>query len=158
MKIFFPSIPVFTNIGSCKPSLIRRIILSLFIGSLIMLISIHEIQADTFEVGTGVVDVTPLLGYPHYEVISTGIRDPIYAKALVFKQGSAQGALMISNLPNISRDLSRIAREEVSKSQGSGEKKVEEAIQMLNKLKAPQFINLDQSPTLRPTIFSDIII
>lgn len=104
--------------GSGKPSLIRRIILSLFIGSLIMMLSIHEIQADPFKVGTGVVDVTPPIGYPHYEGISTGIKDPIYAKALVFKQGSVQGTLLICNLLNIPRDLSRIVREEVWKETG----------------------------------------
>ena len=74
-----------------------------------------------FELGVGVADITPPVGYWRYgypPVKSTGIKDPLYAKALVFKQGDEQGALLICNLLGIPRDLSRVVREHASKETG----------------------------------------
>ncbi|MFA7174612.1 MAG: neutral/alkaline non-lysosomal ceramidase N-terminal domain-containing protein [Kiritimatiellia bacterium] len=73
------------------------------------------------EVGVAVVDITPpagfsLYGYPPKP--STGIKDALYAKAIVFKQGKTRGALVVCNLLGIPRDLSRIAREKASKETG----------------------------------------
>lgn len=77
--------------------------------------------AEQFELGVMAVDITPPIGYNMYgypPVKSTGIKDSLYAKALVFKQGDTKGALLICNLLGIPRDLSRVVREEVSKETG----------------------------------------
>lgn len=70
-----------------------------------------------FEVGTAMVDITPHIGFPRYgypPVMSTGILDSLYAKAIVFKQGETRGALVVCNLLAIPRDLSRIVRKRAS--------------------------------------------
>lgn len=75
-------------------------------------------QKEPFNVGVGVVNITPPVGYPHYQGISTGVRDSLYAKALAFNQGGQQGVLLICNVIGIPRDLSRIVRERASKETG----------------------------------------
>lgn len=73
------------------------------------------------EVGAGMVEITPSVGFPLYgypPVESTGVKDPLYAKVLVFKQGEIQGALLICNLLGIPRGLSRIVREKASEQTG----------------------------------------
>lgn len=64
------------------------------------------------------IDITPPVGYLHYSGISTGVRDPLYAKALVLKQGDTRGALLVCDILSIPRDLSRIVRESVSRQTG----------------------------------------
>ena len=72
-------------------------------------------------VGVAAVDITPPVGFPLYGYPpkpSTGIKDPLYAKAIVFKQGEIRGALVVCNLLGIPRDLSRIVREKASAETG----------------------------------------
>ncbi len=74
-----------------------------------------------FEVGTAMVDITPPVGFPRYgypPVTSTGVLDPLYAKAMVFKQGETRGALVVCHLLGIPRDLSRIVREKAAAETG----------------------------------------
>ena len=74
-----------------------------------------------FKVGVSMVDITPPIGFPLYgypSKPSTGIKDPLYAKAIVFEQGEIRGALIVCNLLGIPRDLSRIVREKASKETG----------------------------------------
>lgn len=95
-------------------------------GQLFLILTIGVIgckknEPPPFELGVGVADITPPVGYWRYgypPVKSTGIKDPLYAKALVFKQGDEQGALLICNLLGIPRDLSRVVREYISKEAG----------------------------------------
>ena len=78
-------------------------------------------SSSSFEVGVSMVDITPPVGFPLYgypSKPSTGIKDPLYAKAIVFKQGEIRGALVICSLLGIPRDLSRIVRERASKETG----------------------------------------
>ncbi|HZH71566.1 MAG TPA: neutral/alkaline non-lysosomal ceramidase N-terminal domain-containing protein [Mariniphaga sp.] len=78
---------------------------------------VRENSNSPFEAGTGVIDITPPVGYPRYgypSEKSTGVLDPLLAKALVFKQGDVQGAILVCNLLAIPRDLSRIVRERAS--------------------------------------------
>lgn len=73
------------------------------------------------EVGVAMVDITPTVGFPLYgypSKPSTGIKDSLFAKAIVFKQGETRGALVICNLLGIPRDLSRIIREKASRETG----------------------------------------
>lgn len=82
-------------------------------------------RGNPLKVGVGMVEITPPIGFPHYReelagniTGSTGIKDPLYAKALVFKQGDIQGALLMCDLNSIPRDLSRLVREHASKQTG----------------------------------------
>lgn len=80
-----------------------------------------EKNTTPFLVGTGVVEITPPEGFPLYgvpAVKSTGVKDPLYAKAIVFSQGETQGVLLVCNLLGIPRDLSRIVRERASNQTG----------------------------------------
>lgn len=83
--------------------------------------SFDKTNADPLEVGVAMVDITPPVGFPLYGYPpkpSTGIKDPLYAKAIVFKQGETRGALVVCNLLGIPRDLSRIVRERAFKETG----------------------------------------
>ncbi|MGQ9619777.1 MAG: neutral/alkaline non-lysosomal ceramidase N-terminal domain-containing protein [Bacteroidales bacterium] len=90
----------------------------LLIGTYFVLSGCKKGPTDPFEVGIGVTNITPPIGYSHYQGISTGVKDSLYAKALVFRQGDKRGALLICNLIAIPRDLSRLVRESVSKETG----------------------------------------
>ena len=70
------------------------------------------------EVGVAMVEITPPVGYPMYRGESTGITTPLYAKALVFKQGNVRGALLMCDLLTIPRDLGRLVREQASTKTG----------------------------------------
>jgi len=83
--------------------------------------SFDKTNADPLEVGVAIVDITPPVGFPLYgypSKPSTGIKDSLYAKAIVFKQGETRGALVVCNLLGIPRDLSRIVRERAFKETG----------------------------------------
>lgn len=79
------------------------------------------VQADFF-VGVAQVDITPPVGFRcgggYGEVISTAVHDPLFAKALVFRQGNASAAIVISDLLSVPPELSRRARDESSRRTG----------------------------------------
>ncbi len=103
-----------------RVSLILLIIVSL-LSSCNNTNSFDKKKTVTLEVGVAKVDITPPVGFPLYgypSKPSTGIKDSLYAKAIVFKQGETQGALVVCNLLGIPRDLSRIVRERASKETG----------------------------------------
>jgi hypothetical protein len=77
------------------------------------------VAGEPIEAGVAVVDITPLpgcrmCGY-FYERVNTGTRDPLLAKAVVFRQGETQAALVVCDLAGISRDVSQRAREIVER-------------------------------------------
>ena len=103
-----------------RTSLILLIIVSL-LSSCNNTNSFDKKKTVPLEVGVAMVDITPPVGFPLYgypSKPSTGIKDSLYAKAIVFKQGETRGALVVCNLLGIPRDLSRIARERASKETG----------------------------------------
>ncbi len=74
------------------------------------------------EIGVAVTDITPptayrMSGYFH-ERLSSGAHDPLRAKALVFRQGETQAALVFCDLIGISLDVSRRARKEAERRTG----------------------------------------
>jgi neutral ceramidase len=103
------------KILSCKPVWSVN---SFLIAILILTSVLLRAQTGPLKVGVAAVDITPPIGYPEYFGISTGILDPLYAKALVFKQGNTQGALLICNLLGVPRDLSRRVRDQASRETG----------------------------------------
>lgn len=74
--------------------------------------------AEELRAGIAVVDITPPIPYRmsgyFYERLSTGTKDPLKAKAIVFQQGDMSAALVFCDLVGISRDVSRLARRSAS--------------------------------------------
>jgi hypothetical protein len=77
-------------------------------------------QPDTAPLCVGVaeVDITPskgflMAGYYH-ERRATGMRDPLKAKAIVFRQGRVQAALVVCDLTGIAADLTKEVRRRAS--------------------------------------------
>ena len=97
--------------------------LVLFFTILFFLAGCTERQSGTFEAapfkkGIGIVEITPPEGYYHYRGTSTGVKDPLFAKAIVFTQGETKAALLICDILSIPRDLSRTVREKASEQTG----------------------------------------
>lgn len=68
--------------------------------------------------GVAEVDITPPVGYPHYRGFATGVKDPLYVKALVLQQGEVKWALAVCDLLWIERDLSAEVRLQVREKTG----------------------------------------
>jgi neutral ceramidase len=98
------------NIGSS--------ILTTLLLSLVLILGCQNSRKEPFKIGIGLANITPPVGYAHYQGVSTGIRDTLYAKALVFRQGDQQGALLICNVIGIPRSLSQHVRQQVAKETG----------------------------------------
>jgi hypothetical protein len=65
--------------------------------------------------GVAVIDITPLPGYrmcgSFSERLNTGTRDPLLAKAVVFKQGDVSAALVFCDLAHVAPQVSSAVRE-----------------------------------------------
>ncbi len=75
--------------------------------------SILSARADELQIGVAQVEITPPPGFRkgggYAEVISTGVRDPLFAKVLVLRQGVTSVALVISDLLSVPSELSGAA-------------------------------------------------
>ena len=81
-----------------------------------------SLAADPLEAGVAVVDVTPpvpfrMSGY-FYERLSTGVKDPLHAKAIVFRQGDQSAALVFCDLIGMPVDVASRARQQASEATG----------------------------------------
>ena len=101
-------------------NVIRRIA----IGNLVVVLAAitAATASDELRAGVAVVDITPpipfrMAGY-FYERLSTGTKDPLHAKAVVFQQGKESAALVFCDLVGISLDVSSPARQKASKATG----------------------------------------
>jgi len=65
---------------------------------------------NALKVGTAAVEITPEVGDVHYRGTSTGVLDPLMAKAVVFRQGERQAALVFCDVIGISMDRSGAVR------------------------------------------------
>jgi len=103
-------------------SLVLSLSLSLVLVLVCQGLNSQIFAADKFLVGVSQVDITPPVGFrkagSYRQKISTGVLDPLYAKAIVFRQGDMSAALVVSDLLSVPPDLSRLAREKAS--QGTG--------------------------------------
>src|SRR5687768_4046052 len=76
-----------------------------FAGALAMRSSAEE----SLKIGVAEADITPPEGFPmagyYHERLATGIRDPLKAKAIVFRDGERAAAWVVADLTGISRDL-----------------------------------------------------
>lgn len=75
-------------------------------------------QDSELFVGVSKVEITPPVGYDQYRGTSTGVHDPLFAKAIVFRQEDEQAALVVCDLISITRDLSMEVRSMVSDQTG----------------------------------------
>lgn len=77
---------------------------------------------NALSVGLAETDITPPMGFPmagyYHERLAEGAIDPLKAKAIVFKLGSTQAALVACDLIGIAKDLSQAIREQASKQTG----------------------------------------
>lgn len=75
-----------------------------------------------FSAGFAVADITPPVGWRraggYSEVVSTGVRDPLLAKAMVLSQGEVCVALVGNDLTSVPRELTDRARRQASAKTG----------------------------------------
>jgi neutral ceramidase len=78
--------------------------------------------AEPLRIGLAETDITPPQGFPmagyYHERLAAGTRDPLKAKAVVFRQGEVAAAWVVADLTGISRDLYVAARDEAAKKTG----------------------------------------
>ena len=74
------------------------------------------------QAGVAVADITPPVGYRmcgyFNERLSTGVLNPLQAKALVLRQGDTRAALVFCDLIGLSPEVSKQAREQVQRELG----------------------------------------
>jgi hypothetical protein len=79
-------------------------------------------DAPPLEAGAFCADITPPAGWRraggYREEISTGVHDPLYAKALVFEHGGQRAALVVCDLCSIGKEISDAARRKASERTG----------------------------------------
>jgi hypothetical protein len=83
--------------------------------------SARAVPAET-EVGVAETEITPPTGFPmagyFHERLCEGTTDPLLAKAIVFRSGSDQAAIVVCDLIGITTDFSRIVRRRASEKTG----------------------------------------
>lgn len=79
-------------------------------------------SATEMEVGVAETDITPPQGFPmagyFHERLCEGTTDPLMAKAIVFRSGDSQAAIVVCDLIGITTDFSRIVRRRASEKTG----------------------------------------
>lgn len=85
-------------------------------------LSTAMLHGDELRVGVATADITPASSYPmsgyYSERLSTGAKDPLQAKAMVFRQGDQSAAFVVCDLIAIASDLSHAVRQRVEKRVG----------------------------------------
>ncbi len=78
--------------------------------------------ASQLEAGVAVVDITPPVGYRmsgyFHERCSTGVHDPLKAKAIVLEQGGRRAALVFVDLIGVTRGVVSDARKQATEATG----------------------------------------
>lgn len=77
---------------------------------------------DSLRVGVAEVDITPPVGFPmagyYHERLADGAIDPLKAKAIVFRDGQTEAAMVVCDLIGIATDLSQAVRKRASAKTG----------------------------------------
>ncbi|MFB3785114.1 MAG: neutral/alkaline non-lysosomal ceramidase N-terminal domain-containing protein [bacterium] len=114
-------------------SSLRYLILSAGrMGSMIALVSLclrpfpaftETAGVDEFLLGTAKAEITPPTGYRmaggFSEVISTGVNDPLYAKAMAWKQGNTQAVIVVCDVCSVPRMYTDPIRRRISADTGT---------------------------------------
>lgn len=89
---------------------------------MVVLSSGDRVAAQPMNVGVATADITGPRGYRmsgyFNERLNTGTHDPLYAKAMVFKQGDAKAAIVVCDLIGLSMNVSSAARKLASEKTG----------------------------------------
>jgi neutral ceramidase len=84
--------------------------------------SLSVARGEPLSVGVAETDITPPLDYPmsgyYHERLATGTKDPLKAKAIVWKSPETQAAWVICDLTGVGIDLSTAVRERAAKLTG----------------------------------------
>lgn len=99
-----------------------RIHLSRFLGWLGVFVAVGVAAHAEFSAGFAAVDITPPIGWRraggYSEVLGTGVKDPLQAKAVVVAQGGTAVAFVGNDLCSVPRELTDRARAAASKKTG----------------------------------------
>src|SRR5262249_31792714 len=83
---------------------------------------------EPLQVGVAEVEITPPKGFPmagyYHERLATGTKDPLKARAIVFRSGKEQAALVVCDLCGISADLTAEVRRQASARAGIPERHI----------------------------------
>ncbi len=90
-------------------SIISLLFFLIFIFTIGCAVATRDTTAS-LQAGIAVIDITPSVGDVHYRGASTGVLDPLMAKAIVFHQGQEQAALVLCDVIGISFDQSDAVR------------------------------------------------
>src|SRR5690625_1161074 len=63
-------------------------------------------NSTSLYVGVAEMNITPPVGYGQYRGPSTGIKDSLYAKAIVFQSGEEKAAIVVCDVIGITREFS----------------------------------------------------
>lgn len=81
-----------------------------------------------FEVGAAAADITPPMNFPisgyYHERLSTGVIDPLLAKALVFRQGDETAALVVCDVIELLAPLTDPIRDKAAEATGIPREKI----------------------------------
>lgn len=84
--------------------------------------------AEPLRIGFAEADITPPDGFPmagyYHERLAQGQRDPLKAKAIVFRQGETSAALVVADLTGIARDLCVEVRKRAAAQTGIAEEHI----------------------------------
>jgi hypothetical protein len=92
------------------------------LATLVLLIANSARAAEPLQAGIALVDITPskpfrMSGY-FYERLSTGTKDPLHARAIIFKQGTQSAALVFCDVVGVPREITSPARQKASEATG----------------------------------------
>ena len=85
-----------------------------FVWTSFVVRTLPPLQAAGLEAGVAVADITPPIGYRmcgyFYERLSTGVHDPLHAKAIYLHQDKQQAALVFCDLIGVPQSVTDQAR------------------------------------------------
>src|SRR5436190_4729449 len=102
----------------------RTAMMQPFSCAMLIVLSLYtsSVRAGELRVGVATADITPGTDYPvsgyYSERLSTGTKDPLQAKAIVFRQGDLSAAFVVCDLIAIASDLSLEIRRRVERQTG----------------------------------------
>ena len=98
----------------------NKTMLGAFVVCAVVLVGVNTASraAEPLEAGLAARDITPDTGYGHYRGESTGVNDPLQAKALVLRQGDETAALIMCDIIVVPRALSKRIRSRVAEETG----------------------------------------
>src|SRR4051794_40392101 len=94
-----------------------------FAAFVVLLCAMHSASAaPPLRAGIAFVGITPptpfrISGY-FFERLSTGTKDPLYARAIVFQQGGESAALVFCDVVGVPLEIAEPARQKASEATG----------------------------------------